>query len=103
MSTGINVEKANELKVSILDSVESLKKLSNRFESCYQIVEKNIDGYGKTSVVSDLRNVKYQLSIAISNVDSYISDINNVIRSYKRNDEMFGANIIRDIKKIEKK
>ena len=100
MATGINTQKAQSLKVSLLDSIESLKTLSNRIDVCYQTLASNIEGDGKDPMLSKLDSIRAQMPIVISNVDSYITDINKVGIKYQEQDEEQASQIIADIEKI---
>ena len=79
MATGVNVENVHTLQVSLLDSIESLKSLKEKYESCSIDILANIEGDGKTSIANHLDKIKKQLATTISNIDTYITDLNRIV------------------------
>lgn len=102
MAVGINTDKVHELQVNLLDAIESLKFIKERYENCSISISSNIEGTGKNIIVNDLDKIKSQLAIVISNIDSYITDLKKVVDSYKNQDYEINQQIIRDVNKIEK-
>ncbi|MBR6948695.1 MAG: hypothetical protein IKH54_00740 [Bacilli bacterium] len=100
MAVGVNTDKVNSLKIYLLDSIESLKKIRERYESCQISILANIDGSGKSNISSDLNKLKSQLAIAISNIDTYIVDLNKIVDTYKNQDYEVSKQIIKDVDKV---
>lgn len=100
MATGINESGATSLKLNIIESVEALNNLSNRLDSCYQGLSTCIEGYGRSEILSRLEKIKDQMPVVISNVDSYITDINNAIRGYRSIDEATKSQLNNSIEKL---
>lgn len=101
MATGISTDKVHSLQVSLLDSIESLKAICEKYDNCSISISSNIEGAGKTSIISDLEKMKNQLAIVISNFDSYITDLNKIVDSYINQDDEINQQIINDVKNIE--
>ena len=101
MATGVNVEGVHTLQVSLLDSIESLKSLKEKYESCSIDILANIEGEGKTSIASHLDKVKDQLAVAISNIDTYITDLNKIVDNAESQDLEIKRQIIKDVENIE--
>ncbi|MDO4996340.1 MAG: hypothetical protein Q4E69_04105 [Bacilli bacterium] len=101
MATGVSVEGVHTLQVSLLDSIESLKALKEKYENCSIDILANIEGEGKTSIANHLDKVKNQLAIAISNIDTYITDLNKIVDHAENQDLEIKRQIIRDVENIE--
>lgn len=100
MAVGINTDKVHSLQIGLLDSIESLKAIKERYENCSIAITANIEGDGKSTIVNNLEKLKSQLTIVISNIDSYITDLNKIIDNYKDQDYEINQKIIRDVNKI---
>lgn len=101
MATGVNVENVHTLQVSLLDSIESLKALKEKYESCSIDILANIEGDGKTSIANHLDKIKKQLATTISNIDTYITDLNRIVDHAENQDFEIKQQIIRDVENIE--
>lgn len=100
MAVGINTDKVHSLQLNLLDSIESLKAIRERFENCSVAIAANIEGTGKMNISNDLNKMKAQFAIVISNLESFITDLNKIVDSYKNQDEEVRQQIIKDVEKI---
>lgn len=100
MSGGINEDKINILKVELLDCMENLNSISNRFDNCTESISSNIDGIGKNEIVSKLNEIKSQLPKVSSNISSYIDDLDKVISNYEKMDIEAANTLISNISKL---
>lgn len=101
MATGINVQKMNSLKVSLLDNIESINALYNRFENCCYNVGQNISGAGSATIIRLLKDIEGQFSIVASNINTYISDMNKVQQAYFEQEQELNSKITSDITIVE--
>ena len=102
MATGINSQAMNGLKVSLLDYIEAINALHKRFENCSYQLGHCISGPGSRTVAQLLREVDGQFSVVISNINSYISDLNKVQKEYIETDMQMSSRIISDITTLDK-
>lgn len=100
MSSGINVEKVDALKIELLDYIESLNSISNRLEISTSTIQNNIEGLGKKEILQKLKQIKGQLPNVSANITTYIDDLNKAVSSYERIDEEVAADLIRNISKL---
>ena len=101
MATGINVQEMNNLKVGLLDYIESINALYKRFANCSYMIGQNISGAGRTTIMSLLESTGEQFPIVTSNINTYIGDMNKVQSSYVEQDHDLSEQIISDISLVE--
>lgn len=101
MGSGINTEKIDDLKVELLDYIEALNLISNRLDNCLETIKTNINGYGKNEIVQKITCIKEQFPKISANINFYIEDLGNAVRSYEKQDEEVAATLIRNISKLE--
>lgn len=100
MSSGINVEKVDALKIELLDYIESLNSISNRLEISTSTIQNNIEGLGKKEILQKLRQIREQLPKVSANITTYIDDLSKAVSNYERIDEETAADLIRNISKL---
>lgn len=101
MKSGINEEKVNNLKVELLDYIESMNSISNSINSNIEIIRNNIDGQGKNEILSKLTTIKEQCSNMSSNINTYIDDLGKVVSSYVAQDQDAATTLISNISRLE--
>ena len=101
MATGIDVQKINALKVKLMDYIESINALSKRFENSYYIIDHNISGAGRTVIMSRLGSIREQIPVVVSNINSYITDLNTVQSAFENADQEFGSMVTNDIVQLD--
>lgn len=101
MATGIDTEKINNLKVDLLNYIESINALYSRLDNCRTSIQSNLDGVGKTEIINKLNSIIEQMPKINSNINSYINSLGAVVKSYERQDEQIASNINRNIGKLD--
>lgn len=101
MASGINEEKVNLLNVELLDAIESLNIISSRLDACIEIIQNNLDGYGKNDILSKLSRIKQQLPNVSSNIYAYIDDLSKAVNRYKDNDEEIATTLTNNISRLD--
>lgn len=100
MSSGINVEKVDTLKIELLDYIESLNSISNRLELSTSTIQNNVEGLGKMEILQKLRQIREQLPKVSANITTYIDDLNKAVSNYEKIDEEVAVDLIRNISKL---
>lgn len=100
MSSGINVEKVDALKIELLDYIESINSVSNRLEVSVSTIQNNVEGFGKKEILQKLGQIREQLPKVSANITTYIDDLNRAVSNYERIDEETAADLIRNISKL---
>lgn len=100
MSSGINVEKVDALKIELLDYIESINSVSNRLEVSVSTIQNNVEGFGKKEILQKLGQIREQLPKVSANITTYIDDLSKAVSNYERIDEEVAADLIRNISKL---
>ena len=101
MASGINVEKVNALKVELLNYIEQLNVLYNRLNDCSTTIQANMDGFNKAQIVNKLNSIIEQMPKATTNINTYISDLGKVVKSYQEQDEEEASTVVNNISKVD--
>lgn len=100
MSSGINDEKVDALKIELLDYVEAINSITNRLEISTNTIQNNIEGIGKKEILAKLNHVKEQLPTVSANISTYIDDLSKAVSNYERIDVESAADLISNISKL---
>lgn len=100
MATGINTDKSNKFKVELLGYTESFNSIKNRIDNCKTSVQNNMDGAGKTEIIKLLDAIMEQIPTINENINSYISMIGKIEKSYENADELLGTTVTKNVTKI---
>lgn len=100
MSSGINDEKVDALKIELLDYVEAINSITNRLEISTNAIQNNIEGIGKKEILAKLNHVKEQLPTVSANISTYIDDLSKAVSNYERIDVESAADLISNISKL---
>jgi hypothetical protein len=101
VASGINEEKVNSLNVELLDAIENLNSISNRLDICMETIKGNMDGYGKSEILSKLSAIKQQLPVVSSNISAYIDDLGKAVNRYRNRDEEVATTLMNNIGKLD--
>ena len=103
MATGINTDKSNAFKIELLGYTESFNSIKNRIDNCKTTVQNNMDGAGKTEIIKLIDAIMEQIPNINDNINSYISTIGKIEKSYADADELLGATVTKNVTKIGNK
>lgn len=101
MATGINEQMINKLKVELLDCIESINSLYNRLDTCKSGIQSNYSGTGSDVIIAKLDSIMNQFPKVSSNINTYISDLSKVVKSFADQDVEIASDVIRNISKLD--
>lgn len=101
MATGIQADKMNALKVQLLNYIERLNSIIDKYEDCKQTVTSNISGAGSSEIIGKMNYFGNQLPKVKKNIDTYMSTVGKVTTMYEEQDRNLAAKVTGNIAKVE--
>ena len=101
MSTGINSERMNNVKVGLLDCVEEINAMAFNLDGYYNDLQSSLDGACKAEIISKFLAIKKEWAKTRKIINSYIDVLGKVENSFNRRDRDLASKTIRDIDKID--
>lgn len=101
MATGINLEKMNSVKVSLLGYVEEINALSFQLDGYYAAIQVSLNGACRGEIISKFSAIRREWAKTAKIISSYIDILGKVEASYAQQDSDLALVTTQNIDKIE--
>ena len=101
MATGLNETKANNFKVELLDSIESINVIKENLTNYNEIINNNWTGEVSTEFNSKLSNILSNINIIYKNINVYISSVGKVVSDFANQDVEIASQVSKNISKLD--
>ncbi len=101
MATGINLEKINGVKVSLLGYVEEINALSLRLDGYYNVLQSSLGGSCRNEIINKFTAIRKEWAKTAKIINSYIDILGKVEASYAQQDSDLALVTTQSVSKID--